>query len=135
MREVAAEPLVEYLAAHSGERVAAALSVAAVLADPRFLAAAMLLCRDGSARVRELAARVAGALGGGQAVQLLTELLSDPAEGVRSSAARSLGKLGYWPSASNGARSVNVINASRYADMGRAPTFSDTLVEVRRADS
>ncbi len=43
--------------------------------------------------------------------------------------------LGYWPSASNGARSVNVINASRYADLGRAPTFSDTLVEVRRADS
>jgi len=42
--------------------------------------------------------------------------------------------LGYWPSASNGARSVNVINGSRYADLGRAPTFSDTLVEVRRAE-
>lgn len=42
--------------------------------------------------------------------------------------------LGYWPSASNGARSVNVINGSRYADIGRAPTFSDTLVEVRRAE-
>ena len=42
--------------------------------------------------------------------------------------------VGYWPSASNGARSVNVINDSRYADLGRAPTFSDTLVEVRRAE-
>lgn len=42
--------------------------------------------------------------------------------------------LGYWPSASPGARSVNVVNASRYADIGRAPTFSDTLVEVRRVE-
>ncbi len=42
--------------------------------------------------------------------------------------------LGYWPSASQGARSVNVINASRYADFGRAPTFSDTLVEVKRVE-
>jgi len=42
--------------------------------------------------------------------------------------------LGYWASASSGARSVNVVNASRYADIGRAPTFSDTLVEVRRVE-
>jgi len=42
--------------------------------------------------------------------------------------------LGYWASASAGARSVNVVNGSRYADMGRAPTFSDTLVEVRRVE-
>jgi anaerobic selenocysteine-containing dehydrogenase len=40
--------------------------------------------------------------------------------------------LGYWASASPGGRSANVINASRYADLGRGPTFSDTLVEVRR---
>ena len=42
--------------------------------------------------------------------------------------------LGYWASASAGARSVNVVNGSRYADMGRGPTFSDTLVEVRRVE-
>ena len=42
--------------------------------------------------------------------------------------------LGYWPSASQGARSVNAVNGSRYADLGRAPTFSDTLVEVRRVE-
>ncbi len=43
--------------------------------------------------------------------------------------------LGYWVSASPSARSVNVVNGSRYADLGRAPTFSDTLVEVRRVEA
>ncbi len=43
--------------------------------------------------------------------------------------------LGYWASASPGARSVNVVNGSRFADMGRGPTFSDTLVEVRRVEA
>jgi anaerobic selenocysteine-containing dehydrogenase len=40
--------------------------------------------------------------------------------------------LGYWASVSPAGRSANVVNASRYADLGRGPTFSDTLVEVRR---
>ena len=39
--------------------------------------------------------------------------------------------LGYWASNSANGRSVNAVNSSRYADLGRAPTFSDTLVEVR----
>ena len=43
--------------------------------------------------------------------------------------------LGYWASVSPDGRSVNAVNASRYADMGRAPTFSDTLVEVRRVEA
>ena len=43
--------------------------------------------------------------------------------------------LGYWASASPGGRSANVVTASRYADLGRAPTFSDTLVEVRRIEA
>jgi anaerobic selenocysteine-containing dehydrogenase len=42
--------------------------------------------------------------------------------------------LGYWASSSIGGRSANVVTAARYADMGRAPTFSDTLVEVRRLE-
>jgi anaerobic selenocysteine-containing dehydrogenase len=42
-----------------------------------------------------------------------------------------LAPLGYWASNSANGRSVNVVNSSRYADMGRGPTFSDTLVEVR----
>jgi len=40
--------------------------------------------------------------------------------------------LGYWARRSNGA-TVNAINPTRYADMGHAPTFSDTLVEVAMA--
>jgi anaerobic selenocysteine-containing dehydrogenase len=43
--------------------------------------------------------------------------------------------LGYWASVSPGGRSANVVNTSRYADMGRAPTFSDTLVQVRRIEA
>jgi anaerobic selenocysteine-containing dehydrogenase len=43
--------------------------------------------------------------------------------------------LGYWASNSPNGRSANVVNASRYADLGRAPTFSDTLVEVRRVEA
>jgi len=39
--------------------------------------------------------------------------------------------LGYWASTSANGRCVNAVNSTRYADMGRAPTFSDTLVEVR----
>ena len=42
--------------------------------------------------------------------------------------------LGYWAASSAGGRSANAINSSRYADLGRAPTFSDTLVEVRRVE-
>jgi len=42
--------------------------------------------------------------------------------------------LGYWASASASGRSANVVNSSRYADIGRAPTFSDTLVQVRRVE-
>jgi hypothetical protein len=41
--------------------------------------------------------------------------------------------MGYWPRDSRLRRTVNAINPSAYADYGRAPTFSDTLVEVARA--
>ena len=34
--------------------------------------------------------------------------------------------MGYWL---GGSRSENTVNSARYADMGRAPTFSDTLIE------
>jgi anaerobic selenocysteine-containing dehydrogenase len=38
--------------------------------------------------------------------------------------------MGYWRDAELGPRTVNAINPQAYADYGRAPTFSDTLVEV-----
>ncbi len=41
--------------------------------------------------------------------------------------------MGHWASGSEGGLSVNALNATRYADIGRAPTFSDTAVQVERA--
>ncbi len=41
--------------------------------------------------------------------------------------------MGYWGSRSAGGRTVNAINPPTYADYGRAPTFSDTLVQVGKA--
>ena len=38
--------------------------------------------------------------------------------------------MGYWLQDSRSGNTVNAVNSARYADMGRAPTFSDTLVEV-----
>lgn len=41
--------------------------------------------------------------------------------------------MGHWPSGSPDGLAVNALNSSRYADIGRAPTFSDTAVEVEPA--
>ncbi len=38
--------------------------------------------------------------------------------------------LGYWRKLSLSTSTVNAVNSSRLADLGNAPTFSDTLVEV-----
>src|SRR5947209_6066773 len=38
--------------------------------------------------------------------------------------------LGYWRKFSRSTSTVNAVNSSTFADLGNAPTFSDTLVEV-----
>jgi anaerobic selenocysteine-containing dehydrogenase len=38
--------------------------------------------------------------------------------------------LGYWRKLSRSTSTVNTVNSSTFADLGNAPTFSDTLVEV-----
>ncbi len=38
--------------------------------------------------------------------------------------------MGHWSSPEYGEATVNALNSDRYADIGRAPTFSDTAVEV-----
>ena len=43
--------------------------------------------------------------------------------------------LGYWGSLSRTGATVNALNSSAFADLGRAPTFSDTLVEIAIAES
>jgi anaerobic selenocysteine-containing dehydrogenase len=42
--------------------------------------------------------------------------------------------LGYWRSLSRVTATVNALNPGAYADLGRAPTFSDTLVEIAIAE-
>jgi anaerobic selenocysteine-containing dehydrogenase len=43
--------------------------------------------------------------------------------------------LGYWRSLSRAGATVNAVNTSAYADLGRAPTFSDTLAELAVAET
>ncbi len=40
--------------------------------------------------------------------------------------------LGYWRQLNQG--TVNSISSAEFADMGRAPSFSDNLVEVTRSN-
>ena len=96
-------PLLDRLASHlsvrSGPSLAPALEVAVAVADPVLLPAALSLCDDAAAGIRSLAAALAGAIGGGAAVEALTGLLADEAPDVRAAAARALGRAGNWPSA------------------------------------
>ncbi len=91
----AIEPLAEYLATHDGAEVQAALEVAVGLAEHRFLAPALKLCRDPSPGVRALATALIGALGGDESLPILLELLDDPSADVRAAAAEALGRLGH----------------------------------------
>ncbi len=41
--------------------------------------------------------------------------------------------MGYWMSHSRSNSTVSAVNPNKFADLGRAPTFSDNLVEIRTA--
>ncbi len=43
--------------------------------------------------------------------------------------------LGYWRERSRATATVNALNPAAYADLGRAPTFSDSLVEIEPAEA
>ena len=60
-------------------------------------------------------------------VSAIARVGSDVAPGV------VLMPMGHWPSGSTNGLAVNALNSTRYADIGRAPTFSDTAVEVEPA--
>ncbi len=99
MGHVAVPYLSQYLLQKSSPAFAAALEVALGLAEPRFLSAALRLCRDFSPTARAMAARLIGQIGGKEGAAALVELLRDSEAQVRAEAARSLGKLGEWTSA------------------------------------
>jgi anaerobic selenocysteine-containing dehydrogenase len=56
----------------------------------------------------------------------VAEVSDDTSPGV------AVAPLGFWATKSGG-RSVAAVNSSRFADIGRAPTFSDTRVQVAAA--
>ena len=46
-----------------------------------------------------------------------------------------LSPMGQWPGQVDGGFGVNALTSTRYADIGRAPTFSDTAVQVERVEA
>ena len=99
----AAEPIREALnsstESNPTRNLVGVLEVAIGLASPQFLAPALGLCGNREPTVRTLAAKLLGALGGGDAAKVLTGMLSDQDPQVRQAAAAALGNLGHWPAA------------------------------------
>jgi len=89
--------LAAHLSVRAGPSLAPALDVAVALADPALLPAALAFCTDEVALTRALAAALAGAIGGGPAVDVLMRMLDDDAADVRAAAARALGRAEHWP--------------------------------------
>lgn len=80
-------------------RVEDALEVAAGLADPALLPAALAAAAHGSTRRRVLAAEACTAIGGADAAAALERMLTDVDPAVRAAAARGLGDLRHWTAA------------------------------------
>ena len=62
-------------------------------------------------------------------VRATARITDDVAPGV------VLSPMGQWPGEVDGGFGVNVLTSTRYADIGRAPTFSDTAVQVERVEA
>src|SRR5947209_8640548 len=90
MGRTAVQPLAEYLMNRSGPEVEPALEIAAGLADPSLLPAALHLCSHPVPGVRARAAECIGALGGTEAVDILVKMLADDEPRVRAEAAGAL---------------------------------------------
>ena len=95
----AAAPLRAALDSSTASNLVSVLEVAIGLASPQFLAPALDLRSNQEPAVRTLAAKLLGALGGGEATEVLTGMLSDQDPQVRQAAAAALGNLGHWPAA------------------------------------
>lgn len=91
--------VVARLAEHAGPRTIPLLEVAAATASHDHLPAAMAHLADPRATARLLVARLLRGIGGPVASEKLLELLDDPDESVRETAAEALGYLSHWPGA------------------------------------
>jgi CheY-like chemotaxis protein len=93
----AVAPVAECLTQPGTANVHAILRVAVALSDRWLLAGALAYGDSPDPAIRALVAELAGAVGGGQATEVLLQMLSDQAPVVRAAAAQGLGRLEYWP--------------------------------------
>lgn len=104
MGDRVAAPLDAYLSDAPAASRAAALRVAARVADPRFLGASLEFSTDLDPKVRARSATLLAAITGPIAEQALVRLLDDESEEVRVAAVRGLGRFQSWKFAPDIAR-------------------------------
>lgn len=96
---IAQEPIVRCLELRDPANLLDLLDIAAAIPTTDFHAVALTHSRSEQPAVRERAARLLRAIGGGDSVDRLVALLADPHPAVRATAASALGTLGHWPAA------------------------------------
>jgi hypothetical protein len=100
------EPLVRFLATHSGTPAESGLRLAEALAGPPFLEAGVRFSSSDDPALRTNAANLLSAIGNASSPPILIGMLSDPHADVRAAAARGLGRMRHWPAASDLATSL-----------------------------
>lgn len=106
MGTVIVDPLVGFLATHSGQPAESGLRLAEALAGPPFLPAAVQFSSSDDASLRTNAANLLSAIGDASTTAILISMLSDSHAEVRAAAARGLGRMRHWPAASELAKSL-----------------------------
>jgi hypothetical protein len=106
MGTIVVDPLVRFLATHSGEPAESGLRVAEGLAGPPFLPAGVRFASSDNPALRTNAANLLGAIGDVSSGSRLMELLADAHADVRASAARGLGRMRHWQAASELAKGL-----------------------------
>lgn len=113
-------PIASELRVATGPRLLAVIRVAIGKPQPAYAATAVTLCSNGEPEIRGHAAELLGAVGGEDAVQVLQEMLDDPAPDVRASAAAALGRIGHWPAAA----AISRLLTDRHWDVRRNAAFA-----------
>ena len=93
----AIEPLVRYLAVHTGAAARSGLELARAMPESRFLPCAVEGLSSEFSDVRASAAGLLGLIGGSDGASRLVDLLADEDADVRAEAARALGRMRHWP--------------------------------------